>query len=144
MVLLSRDSGYEHLEELNFSGVGKVSSLLVELEQISFLVQLFKIVTLRGDIDWLITNDSGETVTRFVAEKRNAVRWQIEDFHPSFRQLTGCQAQAQRNHSTCCYHAWVSLKLSAKRVLQTMYQIHNDLFSHYLKLELSKPHVKAI
>ncbi len=150
MVSLNRETGYQHLDELDFAGAGETLGLEVKLKQVPFLVRLFKIVALNGDIDWLITNDLGKTMTRFVAENRNAVRWQIEDFHRSFKQLTGSQrcqcrkAQAQRNHLACCYHAWVSLKLKAKQVLQTMYQVHNGLFSNYLKLELSNPHVKAI
>lgn len=155
MVSLSRDSGYEHLNDLDFSGAAGTSGLLVKLKQVPFLVRLFKIVSLNGDIEWLITNDLRQAMTRFVAENSSAVRWQIEDFHRSFKQLTGSQphrrtgcqcrkAQAQRNHLACCYHAWVSLKLRAKQVFKTMYQVHNDLFSNYLKLELSTPHIKAI
>lgn len=150
MVSVSRERGYQHLTELDFSGLAETSGLSVKLKQVPFLVRLFKIVALNGDIDWLITNELSETMTRFVAENRNAVRWQIEDFHRSFKQLTGSQrcqcrkAQAQRNHLACCYHAWVSLRLKAKQVLKTIYQVHNDLFTNYLKLELLNPHIKAI
>ena len=150
MVSLSRETGYVHLEDLEFSGTAAVAGLLVKLKQVPFLVRLFKIVALKGDIDWLITNDLGEEMTTFVAENKNAVRWQIEDFHRSFKQLTGCQrcqcrkAQAQRNHLACCYHAWVSLQMKARQVLKTIYQVHNDLFNNYLKLELMNPHIQAI
>ena len=45
------------------------------------------------------------------------VRWQVEEFHRSFKQLTGsekCQcrkARSQRNHLACC-------KLSLERALE--------------------------
>jgi hypothetical protein len=150
MVSLSRETGYQHLLALDFSGLALATGLIVKLKQVPFLVKLFKIVALNGDIDWLITNDLGQAMTSFVAQNENAVRWQIEDFHRSFKQLTGSQrcqcrkAQAQRNHFACCYHAWVSLKLKAKQVFKTIYQVHHELFSDYLKLELAAPRIRAI
>ena len=48
------------------------------------------------------------------------VRWQVEEFHRSFKPLTGAEkgqcrnANAQRNHLTCCYLAWVSLRQYAR------------------------------
>ena len=62
------------------------------------------------------------------------VRWQMEEFHRSFKQLTGlerCQcrkAVAQRNHWTYCCLAWASLRQHACRVGQTIYQAHWRLF----------------
>ena len=155
MVSPNRETGYEHLDALNFWGPAATAGLLVKLKQVPFLVRLFKIVAPKGDIDWLITNDLGDKITCFVAENRNAVRWQIEDFDRSFKQLTGSQphrrtgcqcrnAQAQRNHLACCYHAWVSLQMKARQVMKTMYQVHTDLLSSYLKIELANPHIQAI
>lgn len=150
MVSLSRQTGYQHLDELDFSGAAQVAGLCVKLKQVPFLVRLFKIVAPKGDIDWLITNDLSASVNRFVAENKSAVRWQIEDFHRSFKQLTGSercqcrQAQAQRNHLACCYHAWLSLKVKAKAFAQTIYQTHTAIFAKYLKLELANPQVNAI
>ena len=91
MVSLSRKIGYQHLRELDFSGAASWAGLLITLKQVPFLVKLFKIVAPNGDIDWLITNDLGDTMTRFVAENKNAVRWQIEGFHRSFKQLTSSE-----------------------------------------------------
>jgi hypothetical protein len=77
------------------------------------------------------------------------VRWQVEQFHREIKQLTGsekCQcrtARSQRNHLACCYHAWISLKVKAKALNTTLYQIRNNLFSDYLKAELDNPAVKA-
>src|SRR6266850_2152798 len=61
----------------------------------------------------------------------------IEELHRGLKQLTGseqCQcraARAQRNHLACCYHAWVSLKVKAKELGQTMYALRESLSSHY-------------
>jgi len=78
------------------------------------------------------------------------VRWQIEEFHRSFKQLTGakkCQcrkAQAQRNHLTCCYLAWVSLRQYARHVGQTMYQAHQHQWAPYLQQLLQNPLIPAL
>jgi hypothetical protein len=112
-------------------------------------VRLFKLVAPDGDIDWVITNDLAETVTAQVAEAASAVRWQVEELHRGLKQLTGsekCQcraARAQRNHLACCYHAWVSLKVKAKALGQTMSALRESLFSHYLRTELQSPHIVA-
>jgi hypothetical protein len=53
-------------------------------------------------------------------------RGQVEAFHRSFKQLTGSEkcpcrkAQAQRNHLTCCYLAWVSRRQFARHTAQTV------------------------
>ncbi|ADB42758.1 IS701 family transposase [Spirosoma linguale] len=150
MISLNRDTGYQHLDDLVWSDADERTGLSVKLKELPFLVRLFKIVAPNGGIEWLITNDLQVTTNRFVAENSNAVRWQIEEFHRSFKQLTGserCQcrkAYAQRNHLACCYHAWVSLTLKAKQALKTVYQLHSDLFTTYLTLELSNPRITAI
>ena len=155
MVSLHRDTGYQHLEELAFLGSTAVSGLSVKLKQVPFLVKLStgpptRIVAPNGHIDWVITNDLEEKTNRFVAENKTNVRWQIEEFHRSFKQLTGserCQcrsAQAQRNHLACCYHAWISLKAKAIKTCKTVYRLRTELFEGYLKLELQSPQIKAV
>jgi hypothetical protein len=73
----------------------------------------------------------------------------IEELHRGLKQLTGserCQcraARAQRTHLACCYHAWVSLKVQAQALGQTLYELRNRLFSHYLRAELRKPRIVA-
>ena len=73
----------------------------------------------------------------------------IEELHRGLKQLTGsekCQCRAartQRNHLACCYHAWVSLKVQAKELGQTLYALRESLFSHYLRAELQRPHIVA-
>ena len=123
--------------------------MLVKLKEVPFKVRLFKLVAPDGDIDWVITNDLDETVTAQVAEDSSDVRWQVEELHRGLKQLTGsekCQcraARAQRNPLACCYHAWVSLKVKAKELGQTLYALRDSLFSHYLRTELRNPRIVA-
>ena len=84
-----------------------------------------------------------------VAQDVNDLRWQVEEFHRELKQLTGSEkyqcrkARSQRNHLACCYHAWVSLKVQAKALKKTVYRVHTDLFSDYLRAELQKPTISA-
>jgi hypothetical protein len=149
-VSISRDIGYQNLNELVFDEKTTVSGLLIKLKELPFLVKLFKIVAPNGDIDWVITNDLDYAVNLFVAELKNDNRWQIEDFHRGFKQLTGsekCQcrkARSQRNHLACCYHAWVSLKVNAKKARKSIYQVRKELFTDYLVNQLMMPSIQAI
>ena len=78
------------------------------------------------------------------------VRWQVEEFHRSFKQLTGagkCQcrkASAQRNHLQCGYLAWVSLRQHARAIGQTNYQAHQQQWAPYLLLLLQNPLVQLL
>ena len=124
--------------------------MTVRLQKVPFDVQLFKLVATNGDIEWVVTNDPASTLTRQVVQDVSDVRWQVEELHRSLKQLTGserCQcrkARSQRNHLACCYHAWLSLKVQAKRLGKTLYQVHTDLFRDYLRAELANPHVAAL
>jgi len=123
--------------------------VLVKLKEVPFKVRLFKLVAPDGDLDWVITKDLDETVTAQVAEDSSDVRWQVEELPRGLKQLTGsekCQcraARAQRNHLACCYQAWVSLKVKAKELGQTLYALRDSLFSHYLRTELRNPRIVA-
>lgn len=149
-VSINRDIGYQHLNELIFNEQSLVTGLTVKLKEVPFMVKLFKMVATNGDIEWVITNDLTHSVNLFVAELKNDNRWQIEDFHRGFKQMTGsekCQcrkARSQRNHLACCYHAWVSLKVQAKKVKQTIYQARKGLFTDYLVNELMYPRIQAV
>jgi hypothetical protein len=149
LVSLSKEQGYVHLEEVEWTPDRVTQGVLVKLKEVPFQVRLFKLVAPDGDIDWVITNDLDETVTAQVAEDSSDVRWQVEELHRGLKQLTGsekCQcrgARAQRNPLACCYHAWVSLKVKAKELGQTMYALRERLFSHYLRAELLNPHIVA-
>ena len=78
------------------------------------------------------------------------VRWQVEEFHRSFKQLTGAekyqcrQASAQRNHLHCCYLAWVSLRQHAHALGKTIYQAHQQQWAPYLRFLLQKPIVQSL
>jgi hypothetical protein len=130
LVSVDRERGYEHLSTLTFDEHAIVKGLIVKLKELSFKVKLFngvarRLVAPNGDIDWVITNDLDGSVNVFVADLANDNRWQIEDFHRSFKQLTGsekCQcrkARSQCNHLACCYQAWIALKVKARQVGQT-------------------------
>ena len=149
-VSVNRDRGYQNLDDLIFDQHRLVQGLVVKLQKLPFQVKLFKIVATDGRIDWIVTNDLDQTVNRFVAELKNDNRWQVEDFHRGFKQLTGsenCQsrkARAQRNHLACCYHAWVSLKVKAKQLGTTIYQVKYSQFSDYLVNQLYYPTIQAL
>jgi hypothetical protein len=149
LVSLSKEEGYGHLEEVEWTPTRLTSGVLVKLKEVPFTVRLFKLVAPDGDIDWVITNDLEETLTAQVAKDSSHVRWQVEELHRGLKQLTGtekCQcraARAQRNHLACCYHAWVSVKVKAQKLGQTMYALRESLFSHYLRAELRNPHIMA-
>jgi len=149
LVSLSKETGYVHLDQIEWTAERLERGVRVKLKEVPFPVQLFKLVATNGDIDWVITNCSEETLTAQVAETANDMRWQIEELHRGLKQLTGsakCQcrkARSQRNHLACCYHAWVSLKVKAKHARQTLYQVKADLLHEYLRMELQNPHVRA-
>ena len=155
LVSLSKESGYVHLQELDWTPESLKQGLTVKLKELPFLVRLFKIVAPNGDIDWLITNrdtsgrdDHGSLTARAVQEE-NALRWQIEQMHRELKQLVGtekCQcrkARSQRNHLACCYLAWLSLKVHAKKVGTTLYAAQANLFREFLRTELRKPTIRA-
>jgi hypothetical protein len=149
LVSLSKEGGYLHLDEIEWTADQLQHGVIVKLKEVPFKVRLFKVVASNGDIDWVITNDLDETVTTQVAQEANDVRWQVEELHRDFKQLTGsekCQCRsgrAQRNHLACCYHAWVSLKVKAQQLGQTLYEVHASLFTEYLRAELAHPRVPA-
>jgi hypothetical protein len=149
LVSLSKESGYIHLDQIEWNEEKLLNGIIVKLKKVPFKVKLFKVVATNGDIDWIITNDLDETVTTQVAQEADDLRWQVEEFHRELKQLTGsekCQcrkARSQRNHLACCYHAWVSLKVQAIVLSKTIYRVRTDLFSDYLRNELRNPTIKA-
>ena len=149
MVSLSKEGGWIHLDEIDWTEERLKNGVLVKLKEVPFKVQLFKVVATDGDIDWVITNCPDETLTTQAAQDANDVRWQVEELHRELKQLTGtekCQCRkgrSQRNHIACCYHAWLSLKVKAKKLGKTLYQTKNDLWSDYLRVELASPRILA-
>jgi len=149
MVSLSKEAGYIHLDQIEWTTERLENGLMVKLKEVPFKVRLFKVAATNGDIDWVITNCSDETLTTQAAQNVSDVRWQVEELHRGLKQLTGtekCQCRkgrSQRNHIACCYHAWLSLKVKAKELGKTLYQTKHDLLSDYLRAELRQPRIHA-
>jgi hypothetical protein len=149
LVSLSKETGYVHLDSIEWTQQQLEHGILVKLKKVPFKVKLFKLVATNGSIDWLITNELDENLTTQVAKANNDVRWQIEEFHRDIKQLTGSQkcqcrkARSQRNHLACCYQAWLSLKVKATELKISLYQLRKNLFSDYLRAELLAPTITA-
>lgn len=147
MVSLSPETGYVHLDTLEWTDEQMQQGISVKLKELPFRVRLFKVVAPHGHIDWAITNDSDPTVTTQVVQQQSDVRWQVEELHRDLKQLTGserCQcrtARSQRTHLACCYRAWLSLKAVAKQTGQSLYKVHSSLFDDYLRAELRSPRI---
>jgi hypothetical protein len=149
LVSLSKEQGYVHLQDIDWTPERVQRGVSIKLKEVPFRVQLFKVVAPDGDIDWVITNHPEGTFTTSDIQDENAVRWQIEQLHREFKQLTGSEkcecrkARSQRNHLACCYHAWLSLKVKALQLGKTLYTVFRDLFSDYLRAELRNPRIPA-
>ena len=149
-VSVDKDVGYQALDTLEPPTQGWSKGVEVRLQEVPFAVKLFKLVATNGDIEWVVTNHLAAHMTREMVIDAVQVRWQVEEFHRSFKQLTGaekCQcrkANAQRNHLACCYLAWVSLAQHARRLGQTMYQAHQQQWAPYLRQLLQKPVIQAL
>ena len=144
-VSLSRQTGMQAVNTVELSESQLTEGVIVRLHKYPYPVKLFKIVSLNEDIEWVITNDLSDKMTVFEAENESQIRWQIEQFHREYKQLTGaekCQCRkaiSQRNHLACCYHAWLALKLLAKQCKTTLYQIKELPFCNFLKQMLANP-----
>ena len=149
MVSLSKEGGWIHLSEVEWTAERLQNGVLVKLREVPFKVRLFKVVAKDGSIDWVITNCPDEALTAQAAQEASDVRWQAEELHRGLKQLTGtekCQcrkARSQRNHIACCYHAWLSLKVKADAFGKTLYQTKHNLLSDYLRAELAAPRIPA-
>jgi hypothetical protein len=150
LVSLSKEAGYIHLQEIDWTPERLRTGIVVKLKEVPFHVKLFKLVATNGDIDWVITNDTSSSLTIDIVRGRNDVRWDVECFHRELKQLTGiekCQCQSewsQRNHIACCYHAWLALKVHASKLRKTLYRVEQELLSDYLRAELKQPHIRAL
>jgi len=143
-ISLSKEGGYIHLQQIKWTEEQLKYGVDIKLQEVPFHVQLFKLVAPDGDIDWVMTN-CPEKISVDLVQKENKVRWDIETMHRELKQLTGiekCQARkarSQRNHISYCYQAWFALKRKAKETGETVYTLHNTLFSDYLKTVLKQP-----
>ncbi len=159
LVSLSKEQGYCHLQEIVWTDEQLRQGIVVKLKELPFLVRLFKIVAPNGDIDWVITNrdtlgsdsdgDTQRPLTVQDVQEANVLRWQIEQMHRELKQLVGtekCQcrkARSQRTHLACCYLAWLSLKMAAKKTGDTLYATRANLFGEFLRAQLRNPTIRA-
>ena len=150
LVSLSKQTGYQALNTLEPPAPGWSRGVVVRVQQVPFELRLFKLVATDGSIEWVITNHLLAHLNREMVIDAVQVRWQVEEFHRSFKQLTGsekCQcrtAQAQRNHLTCCYLAWVSLRQYARAIGHTMYQAANLPWADWLRQQLKKSSIPVL
>jgi len=149
LVSLSKETGYIHLQDLEWTEQRLQQGVTVKLKEVPSKVQLFKVVATNGDIEWMITNHPEGTFTTSNIQEENAVRWQIEQLHRELKQLTGSEkcecrkSRSQRTHLACCYLAWLSLKVKAMQWGKTLYAAQHDLLSDYLRAELRNPRIPA-
>jgi len=147
---LSKEAGYQTLDSLAPPTQGWSKGVEVRLKEVPFGVKLFKLVATNGSIEWVITNYLAAHLTREMVIDAVEVRWQVEEFHRSFKQVTGsekCQCRKailQRNHLTCCYLAWVSLRQYARAIGQTIYQAHQLPWAAFLRQQLINIYIKAL
>ena len=83
LVSLSKEQGYIHLQEIEWTDQQLQNGVVVKLKKIPFLVKLFKIVITENSPEfigkWLITNDLNcSNATK--AKKQKDIGWQIEQF----------------------------------------------------------------
>ena len=150
LVSLSKEEGYIHLDEMDWTEQHLQSGMHVKLQKVPFYVRLFKLVAPNGDIDWVITNQPDAPITADDVQNEDAKRWQVEQLHRELKQLTGiekCQCRKQRpqrNHIACCYQAWLAIKVKADAVGKTLYSLVNDLLYEFLRAELCDPRIPAL
>jgi len=149
-VSLTKEAGYIGLEDIDWTPARLTHGVVVRLQNVPVPVRLFTLVATHGDIDWVITNDRDSAVTAQVAHDAHDVRWDVENLHRGLKQLTGsakCQCRtgrSQRNHLACWYHAWLSVKVKARELGKTRYQVRTDLFRDYVRAELRNPRICAL
>ncbi|AWM35263.1 transposase [Hymenobacter nivis] len=150
LVSLGKETGYQSLNTLDPPAGGWSRGVEVRLQQVPFGVKLFKLVTIDGSIEWVITNYLAAHLNREMVIEAVQVRWQVEEFHRSFKQLTGsekCQcrkAQAQRNHLTCCYLVWVTLRQYARAIGRTIYQAACLPWAEWLRQQLQNSSIPVL
>ena len=148
LVSLSKAEGYSHVQDIDWTSERLEQGVSVKLKELPIRVQLFKVVAPNGDIDWIITNHPDPIATQAVQDQ-NARRAQVEQFHRELKPLTGsekCQcrkARSQRNHLGYCYLAWLSLKVRARQLGLTLYQVRQRIFDDFLTAALQTPPIPA-
>ena len=118
---------------------------MVRLQQIPFATKLFKPVATDDSIELLITNYLTANLTQEVVIDAVQIRWQIKEFHRSFKQLTGAEKCPRRkasyyhNQLTFCYLPYLPLRQCARAVGQTVYKAHQRRWAACLRQQLQNP-----
>ena len=147
---LSKETGYQSLDTLQPPAGGWSRGVEIRLKEVPFGVKLFKLVATNGDIEWVITNHSATRLNREMVIDAVQVRWQVEEFHRSFKQLTGSEkcpcrkALAQRNQLTCCHLAWISLRQHARAIGRTIYQAAALPWAEWLRQQLQDSSIPVL
>jgi hypothetical protein len=95
-VSLSKETGYQPLEEIEWRPESLISGQLVKIKEVPFLVKLFKLVDTEGNIEWVITNNLSEDFTRLRSIEAIQTRWQVEEFH---REIQAADRQRKMSMS---------------------------------------------
>ena len=74
LVSLSKEHGYTHLQQIEWTDEQIQYGITIKLKEVPFKVQLFKVVTINGDIEWVVTNRSPGSIDTPVVQKENKVR----------------------------------------------------------------------
>ena len=125
--------------ELKEGKIVKIKGVMRDMK-----VRLFRVVASEGTTEYIVTNDTTQCSAED-AQKVNATRWKIEQFHREEKQLTGlesCQCRlnrSQRNHILCCMLVWMTLATMAQQKNQTLYQVKSGLFKDFLMQQLRTP-----
>jgi hypothetical protein len=134
-VSLSSEQGSIHRQQIEWTAEQLRYGIPVKLKEVPFKVPLFKGVATNGDMEGVMTNRAPRSIDTPGVQNENQRRGVIEPRHREWKQLTGietCQCRkqrAQRHHFFCCYPAWFSLKVVAKRLKTTLYLVKQNLWS---------------
>jgi hypothetical protein len=138
-ISLSPTDPYTSVSDYNWLDKDPVYGVLVKLKELPFKVWLFKVVATNGNIDWVVTNDPGHNHDPDLVNRKNGIRWRVEELHRELKQnalIDRCQARsgkAQRNHIACAYRAVIQLRYLAKIAGISPYQIKSMLRSDAIK-----------
>lgn len=139
---------YQNIENLEWNDSELKHGKVIKINKFpqDHKVKLFRVPVSTNRTDYVITNDIAQESTDTVRFECS-IRWKIEEFHREIKQLTGiesCQcrkARIQRNHINCAMFVWLKLKQIAYSTGKTIYQIKQELLSHYLTKELKSPSI---
>jgi Transposase DDE domain len=142
---------HKRVDELEWDTQELKYGKTVTLKGMSMKVQLFKIISTKGEIEsieYVVTNYINSTSYNYdsdLIKQIIQIRWKVEQYHREVKQTTGiekCQCRkyrSQKNHINCCITTWIFLKKQAKNLKQTIYQIKDTPYQKYLKLEMANP-----